>query len=149
MFRQTTAMNRPPNQRSSIKLVALALAILVVALATEWLLGFRLGEAAGNLAELVMAIALIAAATMVFAPLGRSRRILASVLAFSSVVLLWAINAKFSTSLDVAYGGGYGWSGTRVAVLAVLVGPVIGLAAAILTFGLAHLRVFNRQPSTS
>ncbi len=140
-------MSRSPNQRPSIRQAAFALLILVVALANEWFLGFRLDNAAGRSAELFMAIALIASATIVFAPLGRPRRILAAVLAFVSVVLLWVINAKFSIKLDVAFGGEYGWSGTKFAWMVVL-GPVFGLVAMILTFGFAHLRAFNRPPFT-
>ncbi|WP_404413910.1 hypothetical protein [Brevundimonas vesicularis] len=147
-FLQTAAMDRSSNELKPIRLAAFAVGIVASALAIELFLGFRVNEAAGNLAELIMGVSLIAAAILVLAPLGRSRRLVAALSAFVSVVLLWAINAKFSTSLDVAYGGAYAWSGTRVGVLALLVGPVLGFVAAILTLAFARLRIFNRRFST-
>jgi len=90
-----------------------------------------------------MAVALIAASVLIFSQLGRSRRFIAAIAAFCLVVFLWALNASFSTSLDVTYGGSYGWSGTRVMVLTVFVGPIIGSVAATLTFVCAHWARFN------
>lgn len=140
-------MNRPRKQLRPIRLAAFSLGIIASALAIELFLGFRVNEALGNLAELIMGASLIAAAILAFAPFGRSRRLAAGLSAFVSVVLFWAINAKFTTSLDVVYGGAYGWSGTRVAVLSLIIGPVIGFVAAILTFAFAHLSIFNRRSS--
>jgi predicted Co/Zn/Cd cation transporter (cation efflux family) len=122
---------------------ALALAILALAVVVEATAGFRLGEAQGSIAELGVAVALITASVLIFAQFGRSRRLLASSAAFASVVILWALNASFSTSLDVAHGGAYGWSGTRVMVLTLFVGPIIGFVAALLTFGFSHLSAFK------
>jgi predicted Co/Zn/Cd cation transporter (cation efflux family) len=122
---------------------ALAVAILALAVVIEATAGFRLGEAQGRIAELGVALAMIAASVLIFAQLGRSRRLLAALAAFGSVVIFWALNASFSTSLDVAHGGAYGWSGTRVMVLTLFVGPIIGFVAAILTFGFSHLSAFN------
>lgn len=137
-------MNGPPNP-AGLRTNATALAIVVLAFAVvvEVTAGFRLGPAQGRLAELGVAAALIAASVLIFAQFGRSRRLLASAAALGSVVILWALNASFSTSLDVAHGGAYGWSGTRVMVLTLFFGPVIGLIAAILTFAFAHLAAFN------
>lgn len=142
-------MSRSLNARWSIVLAPAAMLILAAALANEWFYGFRLGETAGNRSENLMEFTLVAAAVMVFAPLGRSRRLLAPLLAFLSVVTLVALNARFTTSLDVAYGGAYGWSGTRVFLTAAVVGPIYGVAGAILTFGFAHLSLFNRQASAA
>jgi len=122
---------------------AVAVVILVLAVVVEAIAGFRLGEAEGSLAEAGVAAALVAASVLVFAQLGRSRRLLAALAAFGSVVILWGLNASFSTSLDVAHGGAYGWSGTRVLVLTLFVGPIIGLVAGILTFAFAHHPAFN------
>jgi hypothetical protein len=124
-------------------------ALLAAAFAAELLVGFRLGETAGSLAEAVMALSLVAAGVLVFAQLGRSRKFVAAGLAFASVMILWGLNAAFSTSLDVAYGGEYGWSQTRVAVLAWLVGPVIASVTAILTFGFAYFRKSEKQIARS
>lgn len=132
------------NQLTPITRYAAAALLLAIALVAELILGFRLGEAEGNLTEALMGLALIVAAVITLAPLGRSRRFLASAAAFVAVVLLWSINARFSTSLDVAYGGAYPWSGTRVFALTVVAGPIVGLMAALLTFGFAHLGAFNR-----
>lgn len=122
---------------------ALAVAILALAFVIEATAGFRLGEVQGSIAELGVAIAMIAASVLIFAQFGRSRRLISALAAFGSVVILWAVNAAFSTSLDVAHGGAYRWSGTRVMVLTLFVGPIIGFVAAILTFGFSHLSAFN------
>lgn len=137
-------MNDAPKQgglRTSA--IVVAIVILVLAVGVEANAGFRLGEAEGSLAEAGVAAALIAASVLVFAQLGRSRRLLATLAGFCSVVILWGLNASFSTSLDVAHGGAYGWSGTRVMVLTLFVGPIIGLVAGILTFAFAHHPAFN------
>ncbi|MES2860820.1 MAG: hypothetical protein V4701_05075 [Pseudomonadota bacterium] len=137
-------MNGAPNQ-SGLRTnpTAVAILIVVLAVAVEAIAGFRLGEAAGSVAEAGMAAALVGASVLVFAQLGTSKRLLAALAAFGSVVILWGFNASFSTSLDVAHGGAYGWSGTRVMVLMLFVGPIIGLIAAILTFAFAHHPAFN------
>lgn len=122
---------------------ALAAVILTLAIAIEVTAGFRLGDAQGRRAELGVAAALIAASALIFAQFGRSRRLLAAIASFGSVVVLWALNARFSTALDIEHGGAYGWSGTRVTVLTLIVGPVMGLIAATLTFAFAHLSAFN------
>ena len=127
-----------PTNATAVAMVILALAVVVEAIA-----GFRLGEAEGSLAEAGVAAALVAASVLIFAQLGRSGRFLAGVAAFGSVVILWGLNASFSTSLDVVHGGAYGWSGTRVMVLTLFVGPIIGLAAGILTFAFAHHPAFK------
>ena len=134
------------DQDQSIRLRASAVAILGLAFIAGLFLGFSLGQAASNLAEMIMAIALIVAAVMLFGPLGRSRRWLAAMLACVSVVIFWGINARLSIWLDVENGGDFAWSGARFAVLAVLVGPIIGLVAAAITFGFAHQNALNRSP---
>lgn len=120
-----------------------AITILVLAVVVEAIAGFGLGEAEGGLAEAGVAAALVAASVLIGAQFGRSRRLLAALAAFASVLILWGLNASFSTSLDVAHGGAYGWSATRVMVLTVFVGPVISLVAAVLTFAFAHHSAFN------
>lgn len=122
---------------------AVAIVILVLAVVVEATAGFRLGEAEGSLAEVGVAAALVAASVLICAQFGRSRRLLAAFAAFAFVVIVWGLNASFSTSLDVAHGGAYGWSGTRVMLLTLFVGPIIGVVAAILTFAFAHHSAFN------
>ena len=146
LYPNNMVMSRRPCPWQSTGAAVTALVAVAVAFASELAVGFRLGETTGNLAEAGMAVALVGAAAVIFSRLGPLRRVLAALLAFVLVSAFWALNAQFSTSLDVAYGGAYGWSGIRVAVLTVVVGPILGLIAGILTFCLAAL---SRQPPTT
>ncbi len=95
-----------------------------------------------------MGVAVVLASTIVVGPLARKRVGLAASVAFLSTFILWAINTRYSTSLDVRYGGAYGWTGERIAVLTWLVGPVLGVVSSLLVIAirlLSKLRSFVRK----
>ncbi|GAA0640398.1 hypothetical protein [Brevundimonas lenta] len=140
---------RPASHSSSVRFasVVAGLTLPTVALINVLLAGFKVNEAAGQAADAFMAITLIVGSALILAPAGRRRRLLAALAAAILLFTLWSLHARLSTTLDVRFGGAYGWSGTRTMVMTLIEGPVLAVLAAALTFGLAHLPGFNRDPA--
>ncbi|MGA0605592.1 hypothetical protein ACO2Q0_06285 [Phenylobacterium sp. VNQ135] len=108
----------------------MAAGLLGGALTYQIFFGFRVGEDAGERAELIVASALVLAMPAAFYGLAKRRTWAAMALAFCSAFILWQADVRFSTGLDAQYGGAYGWTSERIAVLSWLLGlPVAGVAA--------------------
>lgn len=111
-------------------LTAAAITAAALALAVQWGLGFRLGQAAGEAAEIAALVLYGIAALLLLAPLGRRRAATAGVIAF--MLMLWAVylNARLSTDLAVQFGGDPAVTGPKLAVVMLFIAPGVALITA-------------------
>lgn len=129
-------------------LTAAAGGLVLLALVLQLALGFQFGEAAGAATEMLAWLLFAVAITLLLAPFGRPRALLAGALGF--MMMAWAVhlNARFSTTLDVRLGGAHGWSAQRVALMTLFVGPVLGLVVGAVTGLLARFEVIRWRGRT-
>ena len=118
-------------------LIAAALVLTTACVGLQLLYGFPVSEEAGRTLEMAAVVGYMGAATLLLAPLGRSRAFLAAALAFVLVVAAVYLNTRLTTALDVRFGGSYPWSGQRLLVAGLFVGPIVGLITGVLVFALA------------
>lgn len=104
-----------------------AAGLVLLALALQLIAAAYLGEGALATAEPAAWLLFAVVVQLLLAPLGRGRALLVGALGF--ILMAWAVhlNARYSTHLDVLFGGAHAWSAQRVAVLTLFVGPALGL----------------------
>lgn len=129
-------------------LMAVAIALVVLALLIQWAFGFRFGETAGTVTEILALVLIGGGALVLLAPLGARRAASAAVVAF--MLMLWAVylNGRFSTGLDVQFGGEYAWSNTRIAVIMLFVAPVVALITAVVVYVAARRELIRWRGKT-
>jgi hypothetical protein len=132
------------------RLLTLAAACLIGAgVLIQWFFGFRSGEARGEVTEWLAYGLYAVALVLALVPLGRRHAWVAGGLGF--ILMAWAVhlNARYSTYLDQLSGGPYAWSGTRVLVATIFVGPMIGVVVGLLVGILARLEVVRFTPKAA
>ena len=125
--------------RDNFVRLAIAAALLGAAVYYQASCGFRLGEAAGARADSVMAIAIMLASVILLSSVARRRKFLAGGVAFAATFVLWGMSVRYSTSLDIRYGGAYGWAGERIAVITWIGGPVLSAISSMLVVAIGSI----------
>ena len=123
-----------------------AVGLVVLALAVQWALGFRLGSAAGAATEVLAWLLYAGAVLLLVVPLGRARALIVGALGF--MLMAWAVhlNARFSTTLLSEYVGGL--VNARVMIATILYGPALGLIVGITAGLLARFELIRWTPKS-
>ena len=129
-------------------LMAVAVALVVLALLIQWGLGYRFGATAGTVTEILALILIGVGALLLLAPLGARRSISAALVAF--MLMLWAVylNARFSTGLELEFGGAQALSHARMALVLLFVAPFVALVTAVVVYVAARREMIRWRGKT-
>lgn len=129
-------------------LTAAAGGLVLLALGLQLAFGFRLGQSAGGVTEMLAWLLYAIAIVLLLAPFGRARAVLAGALGF--MVMAWAVhlNARFGASLDTQFGADSGLSAHRVLIATLFIGPALGLVVGVATGLLARLELIRWRGRT-
>lgn len=119
-------------------LIQLAFCFVMLGITLQGVWGFRLSDEAGRTAEMAAWLLYAFAVVLLLAPMGRARALQVALFGFILMTSAVYLNTHWVTALDVRHGGAYAWSGTRIAVLTMVLGPCAGLIVGVITGLLAR-----------